>query len=372
MAELLFCVSIFLTFHAYIGYPLSLYLLGFYVKKQIKKAPIFPPVSLIITAYNEEKRIESKLQNALCLEYPRDKLQIIVASDASTDRTNEITGHYAGQGIELLSINERRGKENAQREAVLHATGEILAFTDVATLLEPESLKKIVSNFADPSVGCVSSEDRMLSGTGESIYVKYEMLLRRLESAANSLVGLSGSFFAARKEVCRDFSPVMQSDFRTVLNSVGMGLRAISDPEVVGIYDDIKSEGREFDRKVRTVVRGLTVFFNHLEFLNVFRYGLFSYQYFCHKLLRWLVPFLLILAVFANLALALSSVVMSIILVFHFSFYIAGVFAWKRNVQGGPLTKIPKYFLIANSSILVAWMKYLSGQRIVMWKPSER
>jgi hypothetical protein len=198
------------------------------------------------------------------------------------------------------------------------------------------------------------------------------MWLRRLESEVGSLIGLSGSFFAARKEVCRDFSGEMQSDFRTVLNSLRLGLRGVSDPEAVGSYLDVSDETREFDRKVRTVIRGLTVFFNHLEFLNIFRYGLASYQFFCHKLLRWMVPVFLITALLANLSLAGRSPFF-LLLVAQIGFYGLAIWGWRsKGVSRNLLIKIPMYFVTVNASILAAWWKYLRGERVVMWSPTRR
>jgi glycosyltransferase involved in cell wall biosynthesis len=332
---------------------------------------------LIITAYNEEIRIREKLENTLAVDYPRQHLQVLVASDGSTDATDSIVKEYADRGIELLPVRERRGKENAQREAVQQARGQILVFTDVATRLNPDGLRQIVANFADPAVGCVSSVDRVLGRDGqpggEGLYVRYEMWLRHLESRAHSLVGLSGSFFAARSEVCRDFSPEMQSDFRTLLNSMRLGLRGVSDPEAVGYYLDVADSKREFDRKVRTVLRGLTVFFHNLEFLNPVRYGFFAYQYFCHKLLRWLVPLFLLLAVAANLALAPGSPGYSALLVGQFGFYATAFWVWRRPTPpANPLLKIPAYFVAVNAAIVLAWWRYFRGERLVMWTPSQR
>jgi cellulose synthase/poly-beta-1,6-N-acetylglucosamine synthase-like glycosyltransferase len=376
MAELFF-ISIIFIFHSYFGYPFSLLLIGMIRKKHVRRASTFPDITLIITAHNEEKRIKEKLNNTLALEYPKEKLQIIVASDGSTDRTNDIVKSSEEKSVELLSLGVRRGKENAQREAVKVAKGDLLVFTDVATQLEPMGLKQIVSNFADPSVGCVSSEDRLVGknmGTGgEGFYVRYEMWLRRLESRVNSLVGLSGSFFAARKEVCQDFSEEMQSDFRTVLNSLKLGFRGVSDPGAIGYYQDVSDENREFDRKVRTVLRGLTVFFRHLEFLNIFRYGMFSYQYFCHKLLRWMVPLFLIIAIVSNVFLFEKGLAFILLFAGQLGFYGLAIWGWRNRAT--PLkhfVKIPTYFFLVNVSILVAWWKYLRGQRVIMWAPSER
>lgn len=375
--ELVFIASIFLVFFAYLGYPLTLSILRFIKPNTVAKAPIEPRVSLIITACNEERRIRDKLENTITLDYPGEKLQVIVASDGSTDKTNEIVGSYAPHGIEILAFTERRGKESAQKDAVLHATGEVIVFSDVATRIAPNGLREITANFADPSVGCVSSVDRIIGSDGkpcgEGFYVKYEMWLRNLESQVNSLVGLSGSFFAARSDVCRDFSADMQSDFRTVLNSMRMGLRGVSDPEAIGYYQDISDSRREFDRKVRTVLRGLTVFFLNLEFLNPFRYRLFSYQYFCHKLLRWLVPLFLFIAVAANAVLSLNSAGYAVFLLLQFAFYGIAIGGWfAKSPPSHVALKIPIYFATANMAILVAWWRYLRGKRMVMWAPSER
>lgn len=376
MTEVLFWLSAISIFYSYFGYPFSLWIIGLVYHKKHDKYLYYPEVSIIITAYNEEKRIKYKLDNTVSINYPKDKFQIIVASDGSTDGTNSISETYFNMGVELLAIDNRAGKESAQRDALKIAKGEIIVFTDVATILEPSGIEKIVSNFADPQIGCVSSEDRLVdrdgNPTGEGFYVRYEMLLRRLESRVNSLVGLSGSFFAARKTVCQDLSPNMQSDFRTLLNSIKMGLRGISDPEVTGSYLDVSVHSREFDRKVRTVLRGLTVFFWHIEFLNIFRYGFFSYQYFCHKLLRWVVPFLLIIGLLTNIILATTSNVYLYLFIIQVLFYFIAVVGWRRGDNCAKLLRIPMYFIAVNISILIAWWKYLHHQRVVMWNPSDR
>lgn len=374
-----FLCSAFLVFHAYFGYPVSLLLIGLVRKRSVARQENFPSVSLIITVFNEEKRIREKLENTLSILYPEGKLEILVVSDGSTDHTERIVLEYHDRGITLLPLPVRRGKEHAQREAVAQAKGDLLVFTDVATMLEPEGLQRIVSNFADPTVGCVSGEDRLIGpdGTtgGEGLYVQYEMWLRRLETGAHSLVGSSGSFFAARREVCRDFSGDMQSDFRTVLNSVRMGLRAVNDPGALGYYMDVSDSRKEFDRKVRTVLRGLTVFFRSLEFLNPSKFGFFSYQYFCHKLLRWLVPVFLISALVSNGFLIAGGRFFLITFLLQVMFYAFGAsLSLIVGTSGflGTLAKIPVYFVTVNASILVAWWKYFRGERIIMWKPSVR
>jgi glycosyltransferase involved in cell wall biosynthesis len=377
MAEMIFIGSIFLIFFAYFGYPLTLLLLGRVRGTEIRRAEFYPSITFIVTVHNEAARISGKLENTLALDYPRDRLQILVASDGSTDATNEIVRTYGGRGVTLLDLRDRRGKETAQKKAIESAEGEILVFSDVATILEVRGLKQLVSSFADPTVGCVSSEDRLLGADGrpggEGLYLRYEMWLRHLESRAGSLVGLSGSLFAARKDVCGDFSGEFQSDFRTVLNSMKVGLRGISDPLALGFYPDVADQMREWGRKIRTVVRGLTVFFRHAALLNVFRYGLFSYQLFCHKLLRWLVPFFLIAAFVSNLWLLDYHFIYLAVMLLQLLLYGLGVLGLVLpKTQKTVLVKIPAYFLAVNVSILIAWWKYLKGERIVTWTPTRR
>ncbi len=378
MWETTFILSLFGVFFAYFGYPLTLLLISYVRPRGTGYSADPESVTLIITVHNEERRIREKLQNSMLLERPWKVFQIIVASDGSSDRTNEIVMEYADRGVELLEIGDRGGKENAQCQAVRKARGDVLVFSDVATGIEPSGLRQLVSGFRDPSVGCVSSEDRLISNTGqpsgEGAYVRYEMWLRRLESRAGSLVGLSGSLFAARREVCQDFSSEMQSDFRTVLNSVRLGLRGVSDPKAIGVYLDIGDPTKEWDRKIRTVVRGLTVFFRHAELLNPLQYGLFAYQLFCHKLLRWLVPVLLGTALASNGILAIDSVGWQVLLVLQLLFYAIGVIGWVigGNLLSSNVVKIPTYFLKVNCSIVVAWWRYLRGDRIVTWTPTVR
>ncbi len=373
----LFVVAVAAAAFAYFGYPCSLMCISLLRSKSVRKGAFLPRLTFLITACNEEKRIRSKLENTLALEYPRELLQVLVASDGSTDSTNAIVREFADHGVELLQITERRGKESAQKDAVAVAVGEVIVFSDVATRIAPDALEKMMMNFADPAVGCVSSVDRVVGcdgkPCGEGAYVRYEMWLRELESRVSSLVGLSGSFFAARREVCRDFSADMQSDFRTVLNSMKLGLRGVNDPEVIGYYPDVASVSREFDRKVRTVLRGMTVFFRNLEFLNPFRYGLFAYQYFCHKLMRWLVPFFLTIAFASSLIAAIHSQIAMMFLFLQLIFYGLAIVGWLfPRLHSSVVVKIPLYFMTVNMAIVFAWWRYVRGTRMVMWVPSQR
>ena len=376
--EAIFWLSVLLIFYAYVGYPAALAIMALFRARKIHREAISPKVSFVITAYNEEKRIEEKLRNTLRLRYPRSQLEVIVASDCSTDKTDQIVDSYREQGVRLVTAPSRKGKEAAQKLAIQQAAGDILVFSDVSTILPEEAISNIVCNFSDPTVGCVSSIDRFLDKdgqiSGEGAYVRYEMFLRSLETRVNSLVGLSGSFFAARSEVCRRaWSEDLQSDFNTVLNSMRMGLRGVADPESVGYYMNLADERKEYERKVRTVLRGISVFMKSWALLNPSRYPIFAWQLISHKLCRWLVPFAMVIALCSNIALAASSVFYRALLGIQIIFYgvaIAGLVV--RPLSRLPLVKLPTFFLLVNASIFQAWIRYWSGDRLVLWEPSRR
>ncbi|MDX2506713.1 MAG: glycosyltransferase, partial [Gammaproteobacteria bacterium] len=247
--EILFYLFAVLCAYSYFLYPVLLKLLP--VRKIIdisdKKNTTLPVLSLIITVHNEESRVRQKLDNTLQIDYPSDLLEIIIASDFSTDETDKIVESYSEKGVRLVRADQRKGKEYAQLCAINASKGEILVFSDVATQIPADALQLLAARFADPQVGALSSEDQFISNdgsvVGEGAYVKYEMWLRRLESDRAGLVGLSGSFFAARREVCEHWDIYAPSDFNTALNSAKHGLVAITCPDVVGIYKDVIDPG---------------------------------------------------------------------------------------------------------------------------------
>jgi cellulose synthase/poly-beta-1,6-N-acetylglucosamine synthase-like glycosyltransferase len=376
--EIVFWLAAALVLYAYAGYPLALAALAAVRTRPVAKSDVTPAVTFIITAYNEEGRIAKKLDNTLKLDYPRERLEILVASDSSSDRTDEVVRAYADRGVRLVRAPVRKGKEAAQKLAVDAARGEILVFSDVATILPAEAVANIVKSFHDPSVGCVSSVDRFIDRdgrpSGEGAYVRYEMFLRSLETRVNSLVGLSGSFFAARREVCREaWSEDLQSDFNTVLNSMRLGLRGVADPDSIGYYVNLADERKEYERKVRTVLRGISVFMRSLALVNPFRNALFAWQLLSHKLCRWLVPFAMLAALAANAALAPASPFYRTLLVLQVLFYAvaAAGLLWKPLMRLAPV-RLAAYFVVVNASILQAWLRYWQGERLVLWEPSKR
>ena len=375
--ELIFWASIVFVLYAYAGYLLALMVLSFVRNRPVRKADIAPSVSFIITAYNEERRIVAKLENSLQLDYPRQRFELIVASDCSMDGTDDIVREYASSGVRLIRAVERKGKEAAQQLAVSETSGEILVFSDTATTLPQNAITNIVKSFNDPSVGCVSSVDRFMDAdgkvSGEGAYVRYEMLLRTLETKVNTLVGLSGSFFAARRQVCAPWASDLQSDFNTLLNSMRLGLRGVSDPDSVGYYKNLADGTKEYQRKVRTVLRGIAVLMKSLPMLNPIKYGLFAWQLFSHKLCRWLVPFAMIAILISNAVLAVGSYVYRLVFGAQLAFYVlAACYHWFKWIPDKNVFRLPSFFVIVNLSILDAWYRYLRGDRIFRWEPSKR
>lgn len=371
-------LSLALVVYVYAGYPLILAMIALIRTRPVRKAEITPSVTFVITAYNEENRIDDKLRNTLAIDYSKERFEVLVASDCSTDKTDEIVTSYRDQGVKLVRAPERKGKEAAQKLAVQVAGGEILVFSDVATILPENAVRNIVKNFHDETVGCVSSVDRFIDQdgriSGEGSYVKYEMFLRSLETRVNSLVGLSGSFFAVRSTVCKQaWAENLQSDFNTVLNSMRAGLRGVADEDSPGYYKNIADERKEFDRKVRTVLRGISVFMESLGLVNPAQYPFFAWQLISHKLCRWLVPLAMLTALITNVILTVAFERYGPLLVLQAAFYtvaLSGLY-W-RPLLRFPAVKLPAFFVLVNASIFKAWIRYWSGERLVIWEPSKR
>ena len=385
MLESIFWFSVFAIVYAYFGYPLSLYLLNksSHKKSFVRTLPnsLFTPfVTIIISACNEENKIQAKLDNTLKLDYPNQKLEIIVASDASTDDTDKIVERYEHitEGkVLLVRLPKKGGKEAAQKAALQIARGDIIVFTDASTTLAPHTLGHLVGNFFDKRVGGVDGMSKVLGESGESAYLKYENKIREWEAQLGSTVSFGGCLFAARKDVLKDFASDLQSDFRTALQTVTNGYQAVIDISAVAEFADAKDPSKEYNRKHRTVVRGINNLFHHLYLLNPFKYGMFSYQLFCHKLLKWMVPFFMIGTFFSNLALVIVSTTeltqafWTILAIAQSLFYVTGGISWYKQSKNSYL-KIVAFFVMSNLAILHSWVKYTMGERFVTWTPTKR
>ena len=376
MSWIFWCSLAFLGY-TFVGYRTLLWMLSRRYSRLHRRASIYPEVSLIVAVHNAGNVIREKLANALALDYPQEKFEIIVASDASNDDTAAIVRTFADQGVRLVEIPHRRGKGHAEMTARNASRGEILVFTDASALLEPSSLRRMVENFADPSVGVVSSNDlmeaRSKDGAGETSYTQGEMGLRCLESSVSSLVSVSGCFFGARRQICDVWDTKGCSDFFVPLHAVSQGFRVVMDPDCRARVRAVGSRRAEFRRKVRTIVQGLDVFFSHLTLLNPFRYGVFSWQLVSHKLFRWLLPFGFAALLLSNIALYQVHPMYRLFLVLQLAGYGAGLLALvlENRVDLTPL-RLAEFFLLGYAATLVAWLDFSLGETYVIWEPSRR
>lgn len=377
--EFFFYTTGFLCAYSYFIYPAILMLLPARHSPVVtdKKSVRIPRLSLIITVHNEADRIREKLENTRQLDYPREMLEIIVASDFSTDDTDSIVESHAEQGVRLVRADQRKGKEYAQLCAIRESNGEVLVFSDVATQIPANALRLLADRFDDPQIGALSSEDQFISNdgsvVGEGAYVKYEMWLRRLESDRAGLVGLSGSFFAARREVCEDWDIYSPSDFNTALNSARLGLVAITCPDVVGIYKDVEDASLEYRRKIRTVIRGLTAIARHFEVLNPFRMGWFAFQVLSHKIMRWGVPWFMLIFLLLTMLMQGEGVIYVLALFVQLFFYALALLGWlSAGARKNSFIRIIFFFVQTNLALAQAFITFALGKRMTVWTPSKR
>lgn len=363
------------SIYSYALYPLLLRLLVPRRRPPTALATDTPKVSLVIACRNEEKRLRHKLENALQLSYPN--IEILVASDASDDGSDALVLEFAARGVRLVRSPDRRGKEHAQGLAIQQAQGEIVVFSDAGTDLPPDSIGFIVDRFRDPNVGAISSEDLFVGSdgklAGEGAYVRYEMWLRRLESERAGLVGLSGSFFAVRRAVLTTWDATIPSDFACALMTIQAGRVAVSDPRVRGIYKDIKDPSKEYQRKVRTAIRGMAGLARLARVLNPLRYGVFAFQVWSHKLMRWLVPWFLLGVLLSSAALREHGGFYEFVFWLQIAGYCAVLLAhFVARLRNIGIMRIAYYLIQANLALAHAAVMFLAGKRIVVWSPSVR
>lgn len=376
IAEFLFWLAVLLTFYAYLGYPLLLAALGRMVSRPVAKPrkDFQPSVTIIIPVHNEERVIDAKLANLDQLIYPRDRLTVLIVSDGSTDQTGQRVQGYRGKlKVRYLELPNRQGKAAALNLGLQNTTSDIVVFSDASIMLEADSLQQIVAPFQDESIGCVSGEDHIPGGGGEGLYGRYELFLRNLESRISSIAGASGSFYAMRTRLCIPFLPGMAPDFLSVLVAVEKGYRAITEPRATGTMSSTKSTRGEFQRKVRTLIRGMTALWHARGLLNPFRSGMFALVLWSHKLMRWSVPFFLLAILLANIWLLEKPVYMAVGIA-QGLFYLLAILALLdiRLIRDNLFGKVSMYFTVVNCSIFVAWIQFLAGTRLEIWEPTKR
>jgi len=375
--EILFVMSVALIAYASVGYPALIFLLSRLRERPVRKADILPSVSVIIAAYNEEADIGRKIEETLALEYPREKLEVIVASDCSTDRTDEIVQTYAGHGVILHRQRERLGKTMAQNSAAEVSSGEVLVFTDATTGYRPDALRKIVRCFADAEVGCVSSQlvyvDRNETAVGRGCrsYFSYEHFLREAESRLGSMIGVTGCLYAVRRSAYTPLEHDMCSDFVIASEIHKKGLRTVEEPEAISIEDTNRKSRDEFRMRVRIMEQTMSALSRYREVLSIRRHGVFAFQMFSHKVLRYSVSVFLLVALISNLMIVNRSGFYQVAIALQMALYgsaLAGRVLAHFNARSGALA-LPYYFVLANLAIIVAFAKHIRGENYVVWEP---
>jgi len=382
----LFWLSVIAVIYAYIGYPLTMYLWAKHKPTPHKFDESHEPtITVIIAAANEEERIQDKLDNVFATEYPHEKMQVIVALDGPTDGTKDVVKDYIDDyetdeyNLMVVEI-EKGGKEAAQYEAIQFAKNEICVFTDAATILQPDAFHKLTRHFSDIDIGAVDGMSQIISDghSNEGLYLQYENKIREWNSATCGVVAMGGCLFAIKStlleysntEGYQGFEPDLQSDFRSALVCKTFLHRAILDREAVATFKDGKPK-KEFARKHRTIVRGINVFMHNLHLLVPANYGLFSYAFFCNKLLKWMVPLFMLIAYISANALSGTSAFWFFVNMSQQAFYITALIGY-LGLTDNKYVKIIGFFVVTNLAIAKAWYSYLKGERFVFWEPTKR
>ena len=376
LSDFLFVGTILLCLASYVFYPLAIGLYGKIAPVKVAKSDFQPFVTIIIAAYNEAVHIEKKIQNTLLLEYPKDKLEVLIGSDGSSDATAEIVKNY-NSDIRFVDFATNRGKTAVQNDLVEMAKGDILVFTDAASFLPVNALSKLVRNFADDSVGCVagrmrfSGTDRNVTTQSQGLYWRYEFSIREMESRLGSLIGVDGPLYAVRRECYAPLGHQIISDLVTPLLVLGQGKRAVLEHEAFVDEEPTERTEQEFRTRRRITLRGLLGIFTHRELLNPVKHPLLATQIFFHKILRWFVGPLVLVNFLVCLANIQRPFYMFMLLLYGLFFLLAwaGWVAQKKGDRAGALFSVPYYFTLVNAAATTGIVDYFRGKQAVTWKP---
>ena len=375
--QIIFWIAVVAILYTYAFYPVLLIVVSALRGRPIQRNAFTPTVTIIIAAYNEERDLAAKLENTLALDYPKSHLQILVASDCSQDRTDEITRSFAARGVELHRQSERHGKTAAQNAAVEKARGEILLFSDATTLYRPDVLRVIVPSFADPEVGCVTGrviytdDAESTVGQGTRSYWNYEFLLKKGESSIGSLIGVCGCMYAVRKSAYVPLYHEACSDFVIATVMVKQGLRAIYEPDAVCWEEPNAQAKRELAVRVRITTQTFADLWRNRDMLNPLTRGFYAIQLLSHKVLRYLTAVFLSVVFIVSGLLALNSWFFALIFACQLAFYALAALSYAFEKLGVkvPLLAFPQYFVITNLASLLALVKLIRGERYIRWEP---
>jgi poly-beta-1,6-N-acetyl-D-glucosamine synthase len=388
LIKFLFFTGLFITFYSYFGYGLMLWLIlrikKFFSRSTPASDPDFlPPVTLIVAAYNEESLITKKIANTLELDYPSDKLHIIFITDGSTDSTPLLL-----QGvprIQLLHQEERKGKVAAMHRAMSMVQTPIVIFSDANTLLNKTCIRHIIKHYADPAVGGVAGEKKIIqseedtaAGSGEGLYWKYESFLKKLDSDFYTVVGAAGELFSIRTELYEDpGANTLLDDFVISLRVCQKGFRVIYEPGAYAMETPSISMKEEQKRKIRISAGGFQSLYLLRDLLNIFKYPRLSFQYISHRVLRWtLCPLFLPIILVTNIILAINShsLFYTIFLGAQLSFYFLAFAGWMLYVNKikSRFLYAPYYFLFINLSLYLGFYRFLKRRQSVLWEKARR
>lgn len=373
--EYLFWILIAVTVYTYFGYALLIPLIGLFVKRPVDRRDITPRVTFLITAYNEEKNIRKKLTEVLALDYPREQLEVMVASDGSTDRTDDIVREFRDQGVVLKRVEGRVGKTATQNEAVKAATGDVIIFSDATTVYEKDAIRKLVRNYNDPEVGAVSGRYEYVNptgapvGTGSILFWKYENFIKSMQTRIRTISGCCGCIYSVRKAAYVPLPGDIISDLVEPLMVIQRGYRVVFEQEAIAYEETTEKSHEEFRMRIRVITRAMRGILFARGLLNPFRFPFVSFQLISHKVLRWLIPFFLIGLLAAN-AFLLDRQFYVITFALQVAFYLlalAGLAADRMGKKFKPAA-VPLYFCIVNTASLIAFFKTLAGQKMVTWE----
>ena len=377
MLHFLFWFSFILLFYIYFGYPILVALLAGRKPLNVVDQNL-PAVSILIPAFNEQATIVDTLRNKAALNYPPDKLEILVVSDSSEDDTDKLVEEFAEScaiSVRLFRQNPRAGKTSGLNMIVPESTGEIIAFSDANSLWDKDALMYLVSGFSDPDVGYVTGKmvytnpDGSLVGDGCSAYMKYENWLREKETGVGSIVGVDGGIDAMRRSLYQPLRADQLPDFVQPLKVVESGYRVVYEERAVLKEDALSDDDSEYRMRVRVSLRAMWALKDMIGLFNPVRYGLFSWQLVSHKLLRYLafIP-MLILLVLNPLFLADGGLYV-LLCVAQLAFYLLACAGYKGMLGNLGILKTPYYFLLINIAAAQAFLKFCRGEKQVIWTP---
>ena len=374
-----FWISVLLIGYTYFLYPA---LLDLYVRwrrrstVQPEQGPT-PSVAVVIAVFNEEKSLKAKIENVLDIEYPADKISFIFGSDGSTDGTNEILSHVNSSNIIVRKFAKRRGKASVLNDLIPTVSSDLVVLSDANTLFSPDAISKLVTPFSDSTVGAVcgalilGSDNKTAGGLGENLYWRYESLVKNLESKVSTTVGATGAFYAIRRALFRPLPThrAVPDDLVLPMNALRQGLRIAYEQSAVAYEDVTNSVSGEFRRKVRIGARNFYSISEIAPFLHP-KYGFASFALWSRKLIRWCVPFLLLLILASSILLAFNSELFAGALIGQLTFYLVaavGFLLEKRNARIG-IFGIPYYFVAMNLALFVGFLKFLSREQPFTWE----